>query len=146
VIIVQDTREKQPWQFAEGQTVEKLDAGDYALQHSFSIIIERKKGISELARNLGFKRPQFEAELEKMEPYEQRYVICEFSYEAMLKYPKGERIPRKLKRKIKMNGPYMATVISTLEEQYGVEFIFCEDRQTAKNQAEELLSAASNTT
>jgi len=140
--IIQDTREKQPWIFSQGQMVQKLDAGDYALMNSFLIIIERKKRVSELSNNLGMKRIQFENELSKMCYYKYKYVVCEFTYEDMLKYPRGEKIPRKFKRRIKMNGKYMAKIIRQLEEAYDVEFIFCENRQEAQQTAKELMENA----
>lgn len=140
--IIQDTREKEPWILSDAQLIEKLDAGDYAIHNSLLIIIERKKSPAELSRNLGMYRERFERELEKMTTYELRYVVCEFSYDDMLKFPRNAKIPKYLKRKIKMNGRYMAKIISELVDTYEVEFIFCNDRQEANQTAIELIENA----
>ncbi len=62
MIIIQDSREKKPWNFrgfteCEGQMVRVIDAGDYVIRgREMLITIDRKRNPSELATNLGYHR------------------------------------------------------------------------------------------
>ena len=148
MIILQDTREKQPWSFTSyeqcaAQKVFHLSEGDYTLEeYPFLISIERKKSVTELANNLGRKYQQFRAEMEKLQQYRFRYVLCEFSQEEMLIYPTGAKLPRRLLRKIKMSGKFLQHRVNELIDQYGIDFVFCGDRFSAQEKAVELLLSA----
>ena len=148
MIILQDTREKEPWKFTSyqqctGQIEYKLDAGDYALdQDEFLITIERKKSVAEISGNLGMRYDRFMKEMVRMQQYRFRYVICEFSYESLLMFPKNSKIPYKMRRKVRMNGKFLAKRIDDVNEEFGVEFIFCNNREEARDKAIELLTEA----
>lgn len=148
MIILQDTREKQPWNFTSyeqcaAQKITYLSEGDYTLDgYPFLINIERKKNVTELANNLGRKYKQFCAELEKLQQYKFRYILCEFSKEEMLIYPTGAKLPKWLYRKIRMSGKFLQHRVNELIEKYNIEFIFCGDRFSAQKKAIELLSMA----
>ena len=101
--IVQDTREKKPWIFEDPfiQTVDTVIAGDYILKDYPDLItIDRKQKPSELASNLGMYIDRFERELEKMTSFQYKYILCEFSYDKMLRYPYGCGLPKKTIKKI----------------------------------------------
>lgn len=148
MIILQDTREKQPWKFVmyeqcSGQKIKYLLAGDYVLEgYPDLICIERKKTVTELANNLGAKYSQFKDEMERLQHYRFRYVICEFTQEKMLIYPTGSKLPRWLLKKIKMSGKFLQHQINELIDRYGIEFVFCENKFEATNRAMELLLKA----
>jgi len=144
MIIVQDTREKIPWDFTtfegcSGQVVETVSAGDYVIKGKETLItIDRKKRPAELANNLGMHIKRFENEMERMQEHEKRYVICEFSYERLLMFPKGTGLPKRVTRRIRVSGKYLAGEAARLSEEYEVEFIYCQNRAEAQEKAMEL--------
>jgi hypothetical protein len=148
ITILQDTREKMPWTFqgykeCAAQKIEYISEGDYTLEgYPGLIAIERKRNVSELANNLGRKYSQFKKEMERLQKYRFRYVLCEFSQEDMLVYPAGVKLPLRILNKIRMGGKFLQHRVNELVDTYGIEFIFCEDRFDARNTAMGLLLAA----
>lgn len=147
--ILQDTREKMPWdftpyEFCTAQTVQKLSAGDYVIDGSNIIVIDRKHRVSELATNLVKYRDRFERELERMQEYTYRYILCEFTYRQLLLFPKGAGMSKYMEKKVRAKGKYLAYCTHRLSEQYNVEFIFCDNRQASLEKAMELLIQANN--
>lgn len=148
MIILQDTREKQPWSFTSyeqcaAQKIEHLSEGDYTLKEfPLLISIERKKSVTELANNLGRKYEQFKNEMDRLQKYRFRYVVCEFTQEQMLIYPTGAKLPRRLFKKIRMSGKFLQHRVNELIDKYGIEFIFCNDKFEAQDKAISLLLEA----
>lgn len=148
MIILQDTREKQPWSFVSydnctAQKTQHLDEGDYTIEEiPLLISIERKKSVTELANNLGRKYSQFQNEMDRLQKYRFRYVLCEFTQEQMLIYPTGSKLPKRLFRKIRMSGKFLQHRVNELIDKYGIEFIFCENRFEAQEKAMQLLLKA----
>ena len=149
MIIIQDTREKIPWDFleyegCEAQVVEKLEAGDYMIKDNYDIIIDRKHSVSELAINLGKYIKRFRAELERMQKYKFRYIICEFPYDKLLMFPQGCNLPKSVVNRIRVKGIFLAKKTGILAEEFGVEFVFCANRIEAEMKAMELLQEVAN--
>jgi hypothetical protein len=148
ITIIQDTREQQPWKFISdnrctAQIVACLSEGDYTLvDYPNLVCIERKKSVSEIANNLGTNYTRFKNELERLRKYRFRYVVCEFTEEQLLIYPKGSKLPKWVIRRIKMGGKFLHHRIKELIEEYQIEFVFCEDKIEAKHTAMELLLKA----
>jgi hypothetical protein len=148
LIIIQDTREKIPWNFisynkCKGQIIHSLSEGDYTLEaYPKLICIERKKSVVELAMNLGKKYKQFRAELNRLQTYRFRYVICEFPEQQLLIYPTGCKLPKKILNKLRMSGKFLHKRVTELTDEYSIEFIFCQNRFEAKDKAMELFLAA----
>jgi hypothetical protein len=144
VTILQDTREQQPWHFlcdkrCAAQRIQCLPEGDYTIEgYTDLICIERKKSVSEIANNLGKNYTRFRNELERLRKYRFRYVVCEFTQEQLLIYPKGSKLPKWVIRRIKMGGKFLHHRIQELAEEYQIEFFFCEDRFEARAKAMEL--------
>lgn len=149
--ILQDTKEKLPWSLARyeqcaEQKPTHLIEGDYTIEeYPFLISIERKRSVSEIANNLGLKYTQFKNEMERLQKYRFRYVVCEFSESEVINYPHSARLPRAVKKKIKMSGKFLLKRIHNLEEEYGVKFIYCGNRDTAQRKAMELFLDAEAT-
>jgi hypothetical protein len=143
-VVIQDTREKNGWNFdiydsCIGTLTKGLKTGDYTIEgREDFLIIERKATTAELALNLGKKRVQFEAELERMLAFRHAYIVCEFSESRLMQFPKGSTIPRRRWRYLRMNGKFMRRKLHEYEEKYGVEIIFCEDRHSAEEKAIEI--------
>ena len=148
--IIQDTREKEPWHLTSfasvsSQVVETVSAGDYTIRGKETLItIDRKKRPAELANNLGMYKDRFARELERMQRYTFRYVICEFPYEKLLMFPRGSGLPKRIQRKVRARGKFLVKQVDKMSEEYGVEFIFCNNRDEAQEKAIELFTEALN--
>lgn len=148
MIIVQDTREKEPWSLTSfeevrAQVVETVNAGDYVIQGKEHLItIDRKKVPAELANNLGMYKDRFERELQRMQKFQHRYVVCEFPYEKLAMFPKGSGLPIRVQRKVRAKGKFLVKQVERMSEEYEVEFIFCANREEAQEIAIELFKKA----
>jgi ERCC4-type nuclease len=137
MIIVQDTREKQPWKWGNiGQIAQKLETGDYTVSGFEDLIcVERKKSTTEIAINLGSKWERFEREFKRMESYIYKCIICEFSIDDILNFPKNVSLPPWQKKLIKINGRFMYKRLMENADIYGIDVFFCDDTQKAKQKA-----------
>jgi hypothetical protein len=148
MIIIRDTREKLPWSFkgykeCKGEMIATLPAGDYAIRGKGNlVIIDRKHTPSELSENLVRYEARFKRELKKMENFKYRYILCEFPYHMLLSFPKGCGLPRNVQRRIRARGPFLATKVQALSEEFNVEFIFCDSREAARDKAMKLFKEA----
>jgi DNA excision repair protein ERCC-4 len=137
MIIIQDTREQNPFSFAfygYEITVATLKTGDYTLQGYEEIVaIERKKSTSELATNLGKYRDRFEREMERLSKFEHKYIVCEFTESDLLQFPLNSSIPKRIIKYIRMNGKFMRKQLHKYEEDYGVPVIFCDGKEEAES-------------
>jgi hypothetical protein len=147
MLIIVDTREKTGWwdlskyDGCDGQISSKIDAGDYSLYDYPNLItIERKRTINEIANNLGREYERFCREFERMQKYKNKYVICEFTLDSLIDYPKNE--PKYLQKSIRMNGKFMLKRIDELENKYNVKFIFCKNKEEAEREAFDLFKLA----
>jgi hypothetical protein len=149
MIIQMDSREKIGyWSFArfnevDGEFIELIDCGDYILyDYPLKISIERKRTVEELANNLGKEYDRFCREFERMQKYEHKYCICEFTLDDMLGFPENSKLPYRQKSLIKMNGKFMLKRVNELEAKFGVKFIFVKDKTEAEETALELFKNA----
>lgn len=150
MIIIQDTREKIPWDFSMYDVeieVKKINAGDYTLKGFESeIVIERKRSTGELAINLGSKRATFERELERMADIKNKYFIFEFSVSDILSFPKNSGIPEYKLKYIKMNPNYMIKLIEGYYNKYNIEPVYCSDHFASQAYVMELFNQYERTT
>lgn len=140
MIIIKDTREKNPWDFSfypecEAEYNQALPTGDYTIfGYEKKIIIDRKASVEEIAMNISKKSiDRFTRELERMKEFDERYIICEFSLDDLISFPKNSVVPV-----VKVNGEYVLKRILELEKQFNVQFIFCRDRIEAQDKVMEL--------
>lgn len=142
MIIIQDTREKEPFSFVFYEceiSVATLKTGDYTMEgYEDSVCIERKKSPSELANNIGRYRERFENEMERMSEFEHKYIVCEFSEEDLRKFPHNAKIPNRIKKYIRITGKYMRKKLYDYQEKYGIEVIFCDGKEEAQDRAMEI--------
>ena len=143
MIIIRDTREKEGiWEFADAEIIErKLDSGDYSLSGLEEVVcIERKKSTSEIANNLGKDINRFTRELERMKSFPFAYIICEFTLQDVLSFPKGTNIKPSLLKDVRINGKYLVKLLSSFKEKYGIEVIYAGNRDNAIIKAEEIFN------
>tara|TARA_R100000306_G_C4274456_1_gene91817 strand:+ start:84 stop:569 length:486 start_codon:yes stop_codon:yes gene_type:complete len=148
--IIRDTREKEGWNFDfySSCAIESrgLKTGDYTLEGLEEILcIERKANTGELSMNLGKHRKRFEAELERMAEFRWAYILCEFSLENLMQFPKNSSIPPYRWKYLRMNGKFMAKLLSRYQEDYDVEVVFCGERESAENKAIEIFKEITET-
>jgi len=143
--IVQDTREKIPLDFSfysdcTSVEIRKLDTGDYsAVGYEDKVYIERKRSTSEIAINFGTDNARWYRELERMSKVKFKYVVCEFSVEDVLSFPKNSGIPKEKWKGLRFNGKYLYKIMKETEAKYNVKFLFCNDAQEAAEKVFELL-------
>jgi len=138
---IKDTREKEGhgWWFDEdaycsGTTRTKVDVGDYTIEDMEHLLcIERKESVSEFAGNCGEDR--FFRELEKMSTFPYAFILLEFGWLDIYRYPEGSGIPRPKWKSLRIKTKYMLRVISTIQLQYGVHVIACDNKKIAEEMA-----------
>lgn len=158
--LIVDSREKEPWNTMSFEIKkQKLDEGDYTLQEFLdyeektgkkTIRIERKSSPSELASNLGKLYKQFQAEMEHLRDFDEKYLICEFSLDEVARYPEGSNIPDKYMYKtnkygkkvknVKMTGKFMLLRLDQLYREYDLNIIYAGNRGNAITIMTELLN------
>lgn len=136
-IILRDTREKQGWDFPRdtlclGVEDTALKTGDYTIKNYEDLIcIERKKCVSEIAANIGKYKKRFEAEMRRIEKIRHRYIICEFSLQDIIDYPKNSNIPKSRRDNMVISGKYVLKCLIEYQLEYGVQVIFCDNAANA---------------
>lgn len=144
-IILRDTREKQGWDFPRdtlclGVEDTALKTGDYTIKgYEEFICIERKKSVSEIAANIGKYKKRFEAEMRRIEKIEYRYIICEFSLQDIIEYPKLSNIPKNRRDNMVITGKYILKCLIEYQLEYGVQVIFCDNADNAAAFARSLM-------
>ena len=144
--ILRDKREKNGWSFescAKCQSVRDwgLITGDYTAKGLEKFLcIERKASTSELANNIGKQRSRFEAEMIRMENFRWSYIICEFTLDELMGYPKnlppvvrndGTHSTSYIKKR-RMNGPFMWKKLQEYQDKHGVKTILSGNRYDAE--------------
>ena len=148
-VIIEDTREKNGWDFDGFEeckaTIQRgLKTGDYTLEGLEDVLcIERKASTGELAMNLGKKQKQFDAEIERMSEFRWAYILCEFSIDNLMQFPKGSTIPPRRWKYLRMNGKFMWRKICEYKEQYGIETLFCDTKENAEESAMQIFNRVS---
>lgn len=132
--IIIDTREQTPWHFTDAcvNTIvcTSLKTGDYTIVGFEDILcIERKRSVSEIARNVTEDR--FIRELERMAAFPYSFLICEFAISDILVYPMGSDIPKNRWRKIRIRAPFILKRLSQIMINYHIPILFCENAQNA---------------
>lgn len=105
--VFRDTREQQGWVFDEsatcaGTVLKALKTGDYTLEGFEDILcIERKKNVSEFARNIVEAR--FDRELVRLEKFPMAFIVAEFTIEDIMRWPLNSGIPKHLLKSIRIS-------------------------------------------
>ena len=167
--IVEDTREQTPWAFSMieeciGSVKIKLDEGDYTTKEILDLEsatgrkilrIERKASTGEISLNLGKLYKRFLKEMERLQNYEHKYMIMEFSISDVLNFPEGSGIPeeywykksKKTGKKIsnlRMNGKMMYARLKDIESKYDVKLVFASNKADAEAAAIKVIEKVHN--
>jgi len=121
--IIVDTREKTPWEF-ENSVSRKLDVGDYSIEGYESILaVERKATTSEFARNINESR--FLDVLDRLDSIRYGFIICEFTMDDVLSFPRNSGIPQKLWNTVRVHPNYILKCILEYQMRYNVNILMC---------------------
>lgn len=139
--VTRDTREKDGhgWWFEEnaycgGTSRAKVEVGDYAVEGMEHLLcIERKESVSELAGNCGEKR--FLKELDRMSSFPYSFLILEFNWIDIERYPEGSSVPKDKWPSIRIKGKYIMRVLSSARLQNDIHVIACGDKKRAQETA-----------
>lgn len=131
--VVRDTREQANyWTFRKstkclGTAVKTLKTGDYTLVGLEDVVtVERKGSISEFVGNLSKKDlPRFERELTRMSTFRRSFVVLEFTFDDLMRWPATSGLGGWARRKIKTTGAYILKVLLQVQARHPhVHFIF----------------------
>ena len=70
-----------------------------------------------------------------MSTFPYAFLILEFSWSDIERYPEGSSVPRSKWSSIKIKGKYINRVISTARLQHGIHVIACGDKKRAEEVA-----------
>lgn len=132
--IIIDTREQKPWDFANADVVttrKKVEIGDYTIEGLENrLCIERKRNVSEFIFN--FTEDRFHRLIKKIQAFEWKYILLEFSIDDVMLYPINSGIPDRQLHKVKLKGDFLLKCISKLQVYYDIHVLFCGDADNAK--------------
>lgn len=118
----------------------KLFVGDYSLVDHPRVVIDRKQTLGELCSNVCQQHERFRAELLRAREHGFKIIVlCEH----------GEGIetledvffwenPRRIVSPKATNGDTLYRSLCTIRDRYGVDFVFCEPKETGKKIVEVL--------
>lgn len=135
--VVVDTREKAAYTFKEydncaGMVRKKLDTGDYSIEGLENILcIERKATVQEIANNIVENNHRFDREIERMNTYKHKYIICEFSISDLINFPESSDLPKSIKDKIKVTGKFLLKRLMEFQINHDVHVVFCGNKDNA---------------
>lgn len=114
--------------------VSKLPVGDYQSLDNPRLIIDRKQNLLELCGNVCQQLERFSAELKRANEYGIKLIIlCEHgkNIKTITDVIKWKN-PRLKQSPMAVSGERLYKVLCALRQTYGVEFIFCEKKDTGK--------------
>lgn len=141
MIIIQDTQEKNPFDFSfygVEVKVQSLKTGDYTVEGFEDVVlIERKASADEIAGNFSRKKDAWWREMERISKVQYKYILCEFPIDHVNDYPKHSMAPKR--DIIRTNGMLLSKNLDRCIANYGVEVIFCNNKEAAEDRAFKLL-------
>jgi hypothetical protein len=137
-LVLRDTCEQRGkgWQFkpsdhCEGTILRNLFTGDYSLEGYYddkTFVIERKGSCAELVANITHKEKwdDFKDELTRLEEFRFPFVICEFGYSLIEKYPKGS-LPESFWSKVRVSPQFLMKRLWEIQLAFKTRFLFCDE-------------------
>lgn len=137
--IIIDTREQQPWTFAEHTvSVCKLDTGDYSLEgFEHLLCIERKKTVSEFANNIVEKR--YDDWTRRMAQFKYKFLLLEFTLDDVYSFPINSGMPKYLWSQTRISPKFIIKKLTELLIYHDIHIIFCGSIKSAQKYAEAIM-------
>lgn len=146
MLVIYDTREKHPFDFSFfGWEMKRgtVQTGDYIFEE-LDICLERKRNTGEIAMNLGSKWKQFEAELNRMQSYKYKFIVCEFNINDISSFPKNSGIPQREWKYLKMTSQFIQKRFFEETSKRGIEIIFSANKTKAEEKVYEIVTHIKN--
>lgn len=140
MLILRDTREKQGWEFVKQEATvadRKLDTGDYTVEGiEGDLVIERKATPAELAQSI--TSAAFKKELKRMEEFRHAFLIFEFSWKDLERFPFNSGIPTRLWKKLRVTSNYLIACVNGYRLN-GIQCITADNSEFAQHVAYDLM-------
>ena len=122
--------------------VSKLPVGDYINLDNPRVAIDRKQSLAEVAVNVGQDHARFKRELERAQEYGIHLIFLVEHGGTIheLVDVQNWNNPRLKEHPLALTGPRLYKIMLTMQNKYGIEWLFCDKRCTGKRIIE-LLSA-----
>ena len=122
--------------------VSKLPVGDYINLDNPRVAIVRKQSLAEVAVNVGQDHARFKRELERAQEYGIHLIFLVEHGGTIheLDDVQNWNNPRLKEHPLALTGPRLYKIMLTMQNKYGIEWLFCDKRCTGKRIIE-LLSA-----
>lgn len=122
--------------------VSKLPVGDYINLDNPRVAIDRKQSLAEVAVNVGQDHARFKRELERAQEYGIHLIFLVEHGGTIheLADVQNWNNPRLKEHPLALTGPRLYKIMLTMQNKYGIEWLFCDKRCTGKRIIE-LLSA-----
>lgn len=122
--------------------VSKLPVGDYINLDNPRVAIDRKQSLAEVAVNVGQDHARFKRELERAQEYGIHLIFLVEHGGTIheLDDVQNWNNPRLKEHPLALTGPRLYKIMLTMQNKYGIEWLFCDKRCTGKRIIE-LLSA-----
>jgi hypothetical protein len=124
------------WFFPEsgvcaGTVEQNLWTGDYSLDGCYEdkyFIVERKGSVAELVANLTQKEKWrcFKDELQRMEEFRFPFVICEFPYSLLERYPVDSGIPKERWDDIRVTPKFLMKRLWEIQLTFKTKWLFAD--------------------
>jgi hypothetical protein len=100
--------------------IETMKTGDYTLRGLEKIfVVERKQSVAEFAKNM--LEPRFEREMVRLETFTHAFIVCEFDFNDVQRWPLGSGLPRNA---TKISKYFIMKRLMDFHVQYKTKFIF----------------------
>lgn len=134
MFVIQDSREKTPWNLVDYEAhIACLHTGDYSIHNekldkysdedlNHFLCLERKKSVSELFSNITTVR--FQKCIDRMSKFQHKFLVLEFNFDDVLKFPFGSSIPRSKWRFLRNKAPYILACLCGMSVNYGINVVY----------------------
>lgn len=112
----------------------KLFVGDVSLLNNQSVCIDLKRNLQEVAVNVGQDHARFKRELERAQEYGIHliFLVEHGGTIKTLEDVQGWNNPRLKDHPLALTGPRLYKIMLTMQNKYGIEWLFCDKRCTGK--------------
>ena len=114
--------------------VSKLPVGDYMNLDNPKMVVDRKQGLPEVAVNVGQDHARFKRELERAQEYG-IHLIFLVEHGGSIKTLEDVQNwvnPRLKEHPLALTGPRLYRIMLTMQNKYGIEWLFCSKKDTGK--------------
>lgn len=126
--------------------VSKLPVGDYMNLDNPKVVVDRKQSLAEVAVNVGQDHARFKRELERAQDYGIHliFLVEHGGSIKTLEDVQNWNNPRLKEHPLALTGMRLYKIMLTMQNKYGIEWLFCDKRCTGKRIIELLSNGENN--